>query len=520
MHRLQELVRLHRMGTGPREAARMLKMGPNTERKYRQALAAAGLIEGDPAELPSRESLKAAVTEHAPPQPAPQQVSSLEPYAEPIGKMRSEGAGPRAIYDRLRLGDPDFEASYSAMKRFCRRLDREEGVKPEDVAIPVETEPGEVLQVDFGYVGKLYDPTTGEWRKVWAFVAVLGYSRHMWVDLVFDQKVTTWLDLHVRAFRALGGVVRTVVPDNLKAAVIRAAFGTDGPVALNKSYRELARHYGFKVDPTPPRSPEKKGKVEASVKYVKRNFVGPRAGMDFEEICRDLPGWLAEVAGMRVHGTTGRRPLEVFEQEEKQTLSPLPDEPFERVIWKEAKVHRDSHVLFDRRLYSVPWPHTGSRVSVRATEHSITIYANDERVATHSRRGSGVRSTIESHLPDHRSDYRHRSREFWEQRADEMGEVVGRYVREIFDSDDVLAQLRTVQYVVRHLETFPRSRARAACERALYFGNYTYAGIKRILAKALDLEPLPENGKAGRTLESPRFARAPEEYLPLFRGEE
>jgi hypothetical protein len=221
---------------------------------------------------------------------------------------------------------------------------------------------------------------------------------------------------------------------------------------------------------------------------------------------------------MRVHGTTGRRPLEVFQEEERQILAPLPDRPFEPVVWKEAKVHRDSHVLFERRLYSVPWPLIGQQVSIRATEHSVTIYADDERVATHSRRGPDVRSTLDSHLPDHRSDYRHRSREYWERRADGMSETVGRYVREIFDSDDVLAQLRTVQSVVRHLETFPRSRAIAACERALHFGNFTYAGIKRILVKALDLEPLPTNGKARRTLESPRFARPPEEFLPLFRG--
>jgi transposase len=288
------------MGTGPREAARMLRMGPNTERKYRLAFAAAGLMAGDPADLPPIETLKAAVAEHAPPRPAPQQISSLGPLSAQIRSMRAAGAGPRAIHDRLRLDDPDFKASYSAMKRFCRRLDKEEGVKPEDVAIPVETEPGEVLQVDFGYVGKLYDPVEGRLRKAWVFVAVLGYSRHMWADVVFDQKVTTWLDLHVRAFRELGGVVKTVVPDNLKAAVIRAAFGTDGPVALNKSYRELARHYGFKVDPTPPRSPEKKGKVEAGVKYVKRNYFRPRGAMDFPEARSGLPKWVAEVAGMRV----------------------------------------------------------------------------------------------------------------------------------------------------------------------------------------------------------------------------
>ena len=97
-----------------------------------------------------------------------------------------------------------------------------------------------------------------------------------------------------------------------------------------------------------------------------------------------------------------------------------------------------------------------------------------ERVATHGRRGKGHRSTLDEHLPDRRADLRHRSREYWEHRAARMGLVVLEYVREIFDADDVLHQLRTVQYVVTHLETFPVARARATCERARFFGNFTY----------------------------------------------
>jgi transposase len=462
--------------------------------------------------------MKTAVTEYAPPSPPPQQASSLEPWAGRIEAMLALGAGPRAIYDRLRLEDPDFERSYSSMKRYCRRLRREEGIRPEDVAIPVVTGPGEVLQVDFGYVGKLFDPAEGRPRKTWAFVAVLGHSRHLWADLVFDQKLATWLDLHVRLVDAIGGVPATVVPDNLKAAVVRAAFGTDGPTGLNRSYRELARHYGFTVDPTPPRSPEKKGKVEAGVKYVKRNFFKPRGPMDINEARRELSRWLVEVAGKRVHGTTGRRPLEVFEEEERPALSALPSCRFEPVVWKEATVHRDSHIQYEKRLYSVPWRLIGSKVLVRATAHSVTVYAEDERVATHSRRGPGVRSTVESHLPDHRSDFRHRSREHWERRADRLGKEVGHFVREVFDSDDVLSQLRTVIYVVRHLETFPEERAQAACRRALFFGNLTYRGIKGILREGLDLEPLPTNESANGKLVAPRYARRPKELLPLRGG--
>jgi transposase len=104
----------------------------------------------------------------------------------------------------------------------------------------VETRPGEVAQVDFGYVGRLYDPRARVMRKAWVFVMVLGYSRHLFARITFDQTTETWLRMHVEAFEELGGVVEVVVPDNLKAAVIRTAFGIEGPTALNRSYRELA----------------------------------------------------------------------------------------------------------------------------------------------------------------------------------------------------------------------------------------------------------------------------------------
>ena len=117
MHRLQELVRLHRLGTGSRKAARLLGMGPNTERQYRVALIESGLWDGDADAIPELETLKAAVLEHAPPKPAPQQESSIESWREPIGKLIDKGCGPRAIYDRLRVEDAAFDGSLGAVKR-------------------------------------------------------------------------------------------------------------------------------------------------------------------------------------------------------------------------------------------------------------------------------------------------------------------------------------------------------------------------------------------------------------------
>jgi transposase len=510
MHRLQELVRLHRFKTGARETARLLGMGPNTERQYREAIARAGLLDGSPEALPSLEQLRAAVESARPRVQSPQQLSSLERYRAIIAALIEKGLGPRAIFDRLRLDYPEFAGSHSAVKRLHRALQRARGVQPQDVAIPVETMPGEIAQVDFGYVGKLFDPSTMTLRKAWCFVMVLGFSRHMVVRVVFDQRIETWLQLHVEAFAELGGVVETVVPDNLKAAVVRAAFAIDDQSELNRSYRELARHYGFKVDPTPPYDAQKKGKVEAGVKYVKGNFFVGRQQSDVKEVRRDLRRWVYEIAGTREHGTTGKQPLEQFEAVERAALLPLPERAWEPVIWRRAKVHRDSHIAFDKRLYSVPWKQLGQRVWVRACSHTLAIYADDVRVATHGRRGKDYRSTVDSHLPDHRVDLRHRSRAYWEERADAIGGEVGQYVRTIFDSDDVLSQLRTVQAIVTHLETFPVQRARAACLRATHFGSYGYRTLKTILQRGLDLEPIADVTTAEPApTTTPRFARSP-----------
>ncbi|MCA9526670.1 MAG: IS21 family transposase [Myxococcales bacterium] len=507
------------MGTGSREVARLLAMSPKTELKYRRALEGAGLLAGEPDALPELSTLRAAV-EVAHPPPTPRALrTSVDDWMPTLEQAFQDGVEAKAVWDKLKRTEADFAASYSAVRRAYARLRRARGVEPEDVALPVDTAPGEVAQVDFGYVGQLFDPQSGRVRKAWVFVMVLGFSRHLFARLVFDQSTSTWLELHAEAFRFFGGVPRVVVPDNLKAAVVRAAFGADDRhlLGLNRSYRELARFFGFKVDPAPVRAPEKKGKVESAVRYVKRNFMATCEHEELAPANAALCDWVLRTAGTRRHAATGQAPLAHFEGEERARLLPLPPLSFQAVRWKPATVHADSHVEFEGRLYSAPWRLIGRRVWVRATAVAVELYADDTRVATHERRGPGRRSTNEHHLPEGRRDLRFREESYWQDRANLLGEDVGRYVRAVFESDDVLSKLRDVQAIVTHLESFPAHRARATVLRAHAFGNYTYQGIKRILRDALDLEPLPTFVEpAHGELLQPRFARSAEELLARF----
>lgn len=509
MDRLCELVRLHRQRRPVREIARLLKISPNTERKYRHILRKEGLLVGDPDDLPSLERLRQLLPAQRRPE---QEYSSIEKWRPQLEELLAKGLGPTAIHAALSQFD-DFDGSLSSVKRFSLAVAAARGPRPEDVDIPVVTAAGEVAQVDFGDVGELLDPATGKSRKAYVFVMVLCYSRHMFAKVVFDQRVETWLQLHVEAFDFFGGVPRDVVPDNLKAAVIRHAFDPDDLPVFNRAYRELARHYGFVIDPTPPRSPKKKGKVERSVRYVKSSFFGPRSFRDIQDANQQLETWVLETAGMRTHGTTGWQPLVEFQVAEKATLRALPAKPFRTVSWKRATVGTNSHVTFDRSFWSVPWTHMEQIAYVRATTDQVEILVDDVVVAVHARQPRQRWHTQETHLPEGRRDLRHRSREFWEARADAIGDEVGAFIRGVFDTDEVQRPLRRVASMLRTLEDVSPERAKAACLRAAYFGCHRADELARILRKGLDREPLPGTAMTPGWVTEPRYARSAQSFL-------
>jgi hypothetical protein len=372
-----------------------------------------------------------------------------------------------------------------------------------------------VAQVDFGYVGKLYDPERGQLRRAWVFIMVLGFSRHLFARVVFDQRQETWLELHTLAFEHFGGAVETLVPDNLRAAVVRAAFGVSEHPSLSRSYRELARHYGLKIDPTPPYQPEKKGKVESAVRYIKRNFFKPRSFSDIQDCNQRLAEWVMQIAGTRVHGTTHEQPIQSFEQQERAALRPLPARRFEPVVWSSPRVRMDCQFQHERHFYPVPWRFMDKPIWVRATPRRLEVFCEDVLVITHER-GKPVPSVVlDRCLPEHRADLRHRSRSFWEGRADRLGPETGAFIREVFDSDDVLSLLRTVQAMVRLLEKHPE-RAEGASRRARFFASYGYRALKDMLSKGLDLQPLPTAMlPVHGTLPAPRYARQVGELMQL-----
>jgi transposase len=500
MNYLRDVIHRLRAGDSQRRIASDLKISRTTVSKYRDWAEAQGYLQPGRA-MPDDLTLATALGD--PPRP-PSQESGAEPYREVVQRLLDQGVEMTAIWQRLK-DNHGYTGSYSSIRRFVSHL---RPAEPEAV-VRVQTAPGEEVQVDFGRVGHLYDPASGQVRPAYAFVATLGYSRHQYAELVFDQKTPTWIALHRRAFESWGGVPRRVVPDNLKAAVLKAL--VHDPV-LGEAYRRLAQHYGFMISPTRPRTPRHKGKVENGIHYVQRNFIAGQEFVDIHAANQQLRRWVSEVAGTREHGTTHQPPLHLFHEYERATLLPLPQAPFTLCQIKLVTVHPDCHVSLAGSYYSVPYVYIGHRLEAYVHEQVVELYQGQKLVATHVRcLAPGQWRTRMEDYPSHKAAYLMRTPDYCRQQAARLGPAASQVVDTLL-AERPLDRLRTVQAILSLEDTVGPQRLEAACARALYFGDTRYRRIKEILNAALDREPLPE--KLPLPLEQPhRFARSGAEFF-------
>lgn len=504
---LRDLIHRLRSGQSQRQVARDLGLARETVHKYQQwAARQSFLTPGTP--FPDDAALSAALGE-AP--RLPTEPSSVEPYRERVQELLAQGVEMTAIFARLR-DDYGYRGSYSSVRRFVAHLAPPEA----KVVLRVHSAPGEEAQVDFGDVGELYDPRGGRLRTAYIFVATLCYSRHQYAELVFDQKVPTWIALHRHAFEAWGGVPRRIVPDNLKAAVVRILI--DEPV-LGEAYRRMALHYDFLVSPTRPGTPQHKGKTENGVHYVQRNFMAGQEFADIDLANQRLKVWTREVAGARLHGTTHQAPWRMFVEQERAALLPLPAEPFTLCEVRPVKVHPDCHVTLDGSFYSVPYAYVpggsldkGQPLDAYISERIVEIYAGLELVATHLRaHTAGEWHTRLEHYPREKALYLERTPQRCRELATQIGPATSQVVASLL-AQRPLDRLRSVQSILRLQESVGAIRLEAACMRALYFGDVTYRRIKQILNAALDREPLPESPAAPAHKEF-TFARSAAEFF-------
>jgi len=376
----------------------------------------------------------------------------------------------------------------------------------------LETDPGEIAQVDFGEVTKCYKKVP-KGIRIYVFIMILGASRHQYVEHVFDQKMATWLRCHERAFAFFGGVIKKVVIDNLKAAVMKLVY--HDPV-LSLPYKRLARHYGFMISPCAPATPKHKGKVEKNVDYVKGAFCNGEVWTDLADMNIKIRRWSKEVAGTRIHGTTRQRPIEVFKEVEQKELKPLPAQPLNYTTASCKKLPRDLHIDVDDNWYSAPYAYMDKHVDIYAEGLLVKIYCGTKIIATHVRAsGKGQRVTNLDHYPGQKRFWSENPPKVCLVKAGKLGNSIFLLVDKLL-SDKVQDHLSSVHKLLALEEKYGKDRLEKACERAIHYQDQSYICVKRILLAGTESDPVDDDQSKliPLTREEHDLARGTQEMFP------
>ena len=410
-------------------------------------------------------------------------LSKAEPFKELLQKWLNEGIQASTIYNYL-CSHHGYIGSYDCIQRYIKRL---KGSTSLSLTVPLHFKPGEAAQVDFGKGSRLLDERTGSIEETWFFVITLCWSRHQYVELVTHQDVETWLNCHQNAFNWFGGVPLKLIIDNAKCAIIKASYHDP---QVQRSYEGFAQTYGFIISACPPHDPQKKGRVESGVKYVKKNFLPLRSFVSLQDANRQVKEWILSTAGNRVHGSTYEKPLTRFTEIEKFLLKPLPVTPPDIAIWRSVSLYRNCHVHFHKCFYSAPHTLYGQELWLKQTATTITLYHNHVAVAQHPRLfKEGTYSTLLEHLPSKAQSYIKATPEWCLEQSKTLGSSVEIIVQK-FLNDTTRDLLRAAQGVIRLGHTYGASRLERACQRMIHFNTFSYETLKSILANGLDYESL------------------------------
>lgn len=394
----------------------------------------------------------------------------LDPHRETIIEwIEKEGLTAVKVFERLR--SQSVSVGYTTVREYIADIK-----KRDEIFVRIETMPGEEAQVDFGYVGLTPD-NLGKRRKTWIFNMKLSYSRLDYYQKVYDQRVETFIGCHENAFAYFGGVPGTVRIDNLKAAILEANFYE--PI-YQRLYSSFAEHYGFNIIPCRIYRPNDKGKVESGIRYVQCNFFLGRKFSSGNDVDTQLRFWLDHTCNKRIHGTTRKVPLEVFESDEKAKLKPLPLERFKMPTVGTRKVYHDCHVFIDYSYYSVPFEYVGKEVDIDMSKELVRIFYQGHEIAVHPRaQERGKFQTNIYHYPKYK---RYSDTEYQEIYQVKMAKI-GQYTEQIFFlviERQPKDWMRTVQGILSLTKGYPNDIINLACKRALAFGVHQYQVVKRI----------------------------------------
>ena len=404
-------------------------------------------------------------------------ASNAWPWREVILQKLDQGLHAQRIYQDL--ADPKqgygYDGSYYSIRRLVAKLTG-------GGELPVrrmECLPGMEAQVDFGKGAPIVGPE-GKRKTSWVFRIVLSHSRKGYSEAVFRQTTDEFLRCLENAFAHFGGVPKTLVIDNLKAAVSRADWFDP---ELCPKVRSFAEHYGIAILPTKPYTPRHKGKVENGVKYVKNNALKGLTFHSLAEENRHLMQWESTIADTRIHGTTRRQVIKVFEAVERPALLALPAGRFELFGEALRSVHRDGHVQVKGAYYSLPPEYLGQEVWARWDGRLVRLFDQRMRpIAVHAQKAPGQFATQSAHILPEKINSIERGTTWLLDRIAGIGPQAQGWAQAMLVRRGIEG-VRVLQGLLSLRHKHGRSAVEHACQVALGHGAFHLRSLRQLIVR-------------------------------------
>ena len=505
MSKLKQIIRLREDGVALQTIAKAVDISRNTVKKYLRLIEVRGLSWHQLLQMDDNE-LEALLADSDPGDEQRLSVlTSFFPYMEK--ELQRTGVTRWILWGEYRQKHPDG-FSYS---RFCDHFKQYRTSR--SGSLRFEYKPGDKLFIDFtGKKLSVIDPSTGEVTDVEVYVAILGYSQLTYVQAVASQRKEDFISATENALHFFGGVPQVLIPDNLKSAVTKAG---KYEAEINSTFLDFANHYGTTVLPARSYKPQDKAHVERAVNIAYSRIFAPLRNQVFYSL-KSLNEAISDQ--LRAHNNKHfqNRPIsrrELFDQEERKLLGPLPADRYQIKQSKEVTVMKNGYVQLNKHYYSVPYRFIGRRVKLIYSATQVSVFYNRERIAYHLYSTKQFsHSTEKEHLAStHQfvSDWNPEKFTSW---AASISPVVLDYITRILQTATYPEQAyRSCVGILSFEKKVGRQRFINAIERATYYGAFNYTMIKKILHSGLDLVAFGDEEPAG-TLPAHDNIRGPEAY--------